>query len=117
MHEFSVVRGLLNQIEQIAERRRATQITAVRVSVGDFSGVDADLLQLAFEQLAPESSARGASLAVRQVRLQAGCKGCDRVFDVENFRFVCPVCSESDVTIVGGDSLVLDSVTMEADDD
>jgi hydrogenase nickel incorporation protein HypA/HybF len=114
MHEFSVVRGLLNQVDHIAEQQRAKQITAVRVSVGEFSGVDADLLQFAFEQLAPNSSARGASLAVRRVRLQACCSGCDQVFDVENFRFVCPDCQEVDVAVVGGDGLVLDSVTVEA---
>lgn len=115
MHEFSVVRGLLKQMEQLAQQHEAAQITSVALSVGEFSGVDADLLQLAFEQLAPDSTARRATLSIQRVPLRARCRRCELEFDVQNFRFVCPECRDVDVTIVAGDGLVLESITCEAD--
>ena len=70
MHEFSVVRTLLAQINDIARRNTAV-VSEVRVSIGEFSGVDADLLQSAFEQLARESSAEHARLKIERTKLQA----------------------------------------------
>jgi hydrogenase nickel incorporation protein HypA/HybF len=81
--------------------------------VGEFSGVDADLLQLAFEELAVETHARGAVLSVCRVPLQAQCGRCAAIFDVAGFRFVCPKCHSMEVTVVRGDELLLDSITLE----
>ncbi|MEX0704102.1 MAG: hydrogenase maturation nickel metallochaperone HypA [Planctomycetales bacterium] len=115
MHEFSVVRSLLTQIERIVSGEELVgRVTEVGVQVGEFSGVDPELLGLAFEQLAPSSSAaRYARLTVRRVPLQARCEGCVRTFDVVDFRFFCPECRRPDVTIVAGEELVLESVTLE----
>jgi hydrogenase nickel incorporation protein HypA/HybF len=115
MHEYSVVRSLLRQIELLAKQHRASRVNRVQVSVGEFSGVDIDLLESAFVQLAPESIARGAALQLRRVGLRAECRTCQQSFDVENFRFRCPVCEETEISVIGGEHLVLDSVTLEAE--
>jgi hydrogenase nickel incorporation protein HypA/HybF len=115
MHEYSVVRSLLRQIEQVAEQHRAFRVSRIQVSVGEFSGIDAELLRSAFERLATESIAQGATLQVRRVGLQAECRACHQPFDVENFSFRCPLCAETDISVVRGEDLVLDSLTLEAE--
>ena len=114
MHEFSVVRTLLAQINDIARRNTAV-VSEVRVSIGEFSGVDADLLQSAFEQLARESSAEHARLKIERTKLQARCEACDADFPVCGFRFVCPLCRGSNVRIVRGEELMLESVLLETE--
>ncbi len=114
MHEFSVVRTLLTQIDDIA-RRNSGRVSEVRVCVGEFSGVDADLLQLAFAQLAPESCAERAQLKIERTELQARCEACRADFAVKGYRFVCPNCAGNRVHIVCGEELTLESVLLETE--
>ncbi|NIL97321.1 MAG: hypothetical protein GTO53_06965 [Planctomycetales bacterium] len=113
MHERSVVRALLKQVQQLQSERCAERVVAVRVSVGAFCGVEADLFQTAFDQLVDESPICGARLELSQVPLEACCDSCQREFPVVNFRFICPHCEGDQIRVVRGEGLVLESVTLE----
>jgi len=115
MHEYSLVRSLLNQMEAICRQHDAARITAVDLSVGEFSGVDADLLQSAFEQLSAERWPTPIRLVVTRVPLTATCGPCQKSFPVQQFHFVCPVCQANDVTISSGEGLVLERVRLTTD--
>jgi len=116
MHEFSIARALLRQVSAIAEGRPDSSVTAVHVTVGEFSGIEGDLLEIAFRQLSPESVVSGARLDVRRVPLQAECEECRSLFDVQGFRFVCPECASRRVRILRGEELMLDGITFREGD-
>jgi hydrogenase nickel incorporation protein HypA/HybF len=113
MHERSLIRALLRQVRQLQTEHGATRVVAVRVSVGEFSGVEAELVSRAFEELVHDSPIRGARLELREIPLAARCQFCSCEFAVVNFQFKCPRCHGSHVSIVSGDGLVLESVTLE----
>jgi hydrogenase nickel incorporation protein HypA/HybF len=113
MHEFSLVRALLEQIAQLASREHASRATGISLSVGEFSGVDADLLQLAFAQSSEGTMAQDATLTIRRVPLEARCPSCQTEFPVVGYRFQCPVCDASEVVVVRGEELILETVTLE----
>lgn len=117
MHERSIVRALLKQVHELQTERGAERVVAVRISVGEFSGVEADLLRSAFEELVDDSPIRGARLELRAIPLTAHCPLCSYEFAVMNFQFQCPKCEESRVNIVRGEGLVVESVTLEENDD
>lgn len=114
MHERSLVKTLLKQVEEILRQHDAEQVTEVRVEVGPLSGVEPLLLSTAFEQLAPKSTAAGASLVIDEVALLGDCKSCGCEFEVNDFVFRCPTCG-GNVRVIRGDELQLVSVTLEAD--
>jgi hydrogenase nickel incorporation protein HypA/HybF len=114
MHEFSVARALLSQVSAQAETHGARCVRAVTVTVGEFSGVEAELLRTAFEQLSAGTIAAGAELRMIHVELIAECGGCGCEFAVSGFRFECPECAGRDVRILRGEELRLESLTMEA---
>jgi hydrogenase nickel incorporation protein HypA/HybF len=113
MHEYSVVRSLLNQVATIAGPRRESRVSKVQLAVGEFAGVDVQLLEFAFIELAPQSLPGHVQLAVRRVPLQAECNQCKLTFPIEFFRFVCPECGDTGIKVVSGEELMLESVTME----
>lgn len=117
MHEFSVIRAVLREAETIARREGAERVTAMTMSVGEFSGVEADLLPLAFQELAPGTPAAGAELTIHRLPLEARCRRCEHRFVVRQFRFTCPECQGRDVAVVRGDELLLETVTLEWSDD
>lgn len=117
MHERSIVRALLNQAHELKTEQNARRVLTVRVSVGEFSGVEPQLVQSAFDELVGDSLIPGAQLELRVVPIEARCQACSHDFGVKGFRFHCPRCGESRVKILRGEGLVLESVTLEENDD
>ena len=100
-------------IEDVMREHGAQRVLAVRVSVGEFSGVDAELFRLAFEELTSETPMRETKLILEQKPLEARCFDCSSEFAIERFRFQCTTCGSGRITIQSGDDLVLHSVTLE----
>ncbi len=114
MHEYSLARALLNQVEQIVRREGATGVFSVCVTIGEFSGVDPDLLQSAFEDVAELSCFGKTELLIEKVALEARCENCSNEFLVERFRFVCPKCECAQVRVIRGEEMMLERVLLES---
>lgn len=113
MHERSLVQALMRQVQAIADRRRPSRVRAIRVRIGEFSGVDAELLASAYAEMAAGTPLRDAELIVERTTLQAQCRRCGTEVRVQEFAFVCPSCASRELAIVGGEELLLDSITLE----
>ena len=111
MHEQSLVRAILNQVEQVRQQHDATQVTRVRVEVGPMSCVDPTLLAAAFARTDRNSTVADAELVVDEVPLMARCIECESEFQVEAFEFRCPQC-RGRVRVIRGDEVQLVSVTV-----
>ena len=117
MHERSLARALLRQVEVLAAEHAPNRVIGIRVRIGEFSGVEPELLQSAYDDLVEHTTLRGVDLAIEQVPLEAVCQQCGKRFQVDNFRFECAECSSGELTIAGGEELLLESVTMEEESD
>ena len=113
MHERSLVHSLLRQVREIQANHREGRVVVVRVTLGEFSGVDADLFAIAFDELVVTSPLYGASLELETVPLTAHCLDCDNEFLVARFQFICPTCSNRRLTIIRGVGIQLENVVME----
>lgn len=113
MHERSLVRALLRQVEALAAEHPASRVLGIRVRVGEFSGVQPELLQSAYDELVEYSILHGAELAVEQVPLEAICQQCGERFRINDFGFKCTACGSVRLTICGGEELLFESVSME----
>jgi hydrogenase nickel incorporation protein HypA/HybF len=113
MHERSLVKALLRQVEVLAAEHPGSHIVSIRVCIGEFSGVEPELLASAYDDLVTETPLRGAALRLEQVPLEAICDQCGCHFRIERFNFQCDKCGSLRITIRGGEELLLDSVTME----
>jgi hydrogenase nickel incorporation protein HypA/HybF len=113
MHERSLVRALLRQVEGLAEAHSSSRVLSIRVRIGEFSGVVPELLASAYEELKTDTTLRDATLDLEQTPLEAACKQCGNEFRIERFKFECDSCGSAELTIRGGEEMLLDSVTME----
>ena len=115
MHERSLVRALLRQVEALAARHAPNRVIGIRVRIGEFSGVEPELLATAYDALVEQSMLQGAELTIERVPLEAICQHCGQQFHIDKYRFECVSCGSAQLTISGGEELLLDSVTMEED--
>jgi hydrogenase nickel incorporation protein HypA/HybF len=114
MHEESLIRSLLRQVDALAEQHEALNVEQIDVEVGPLSGVESLLLKDAFGRLQGASNYCGRSrLVVADVPLQAICLTCQREFVMRDFQFVCKVCGASSLKILRGDTLLLRDVQMQ----
>ena len=67
MHEQSLIKSLLTQVEQICRQHDSERVTEVRIEVGPLTGVEPLLLLSAFDLLTPQSVAAGARLVIDKV--------------------------------------------------
>lgn len=120
MHEQSLVKMLLQQVETIRLKNSAgsvkeapteeIRVEEIRVEVGPLSGVEPTLLHSAYERLTEAEPSR-ARLVIDEVPLTAQCKECDQEFEVQEFVFQCPRC-QGNVRVTRGDQMQLASVSL-----
>lgn len=116
MHEESLIRSLLRQVEELAQQHHAIAVEDIEVEVGPLSGVEPLLLQDAFERLRAESLWPRAELSVQQVGLDIRCRNCETESQLQDFRFVCHECGSTSLQIVRGDAFRLLNVRLQIDD-
>lgn len=113
MHERTIVQTLIEQIDEELRRRMLAGLAEVRLEIGEFSGIEPALLELAFEEMAAVHWQRDVILDLQIVPLIARCHHCRSEFPVERFRFVCPACQGTAVEIIKGEELRLISLRVE----
>jgi hydrogenase nickel incorporation protein HypA/HybF len=113
MHERSLVKALLQQVEAIAIDHARSRVVSIHVCVGEFSGIEADLFVSAYEDLVENTSLADARLYVERATLRAACDRCGNEFRIEKFCFQCDRCGSLDLAICGGEELMLKSVKLQ----
>ena len=113
MHERSLVRALLRQVAEVAANHPDSHVLSVQVRIGEFAGVEPDLLTSAYDDMVQDTSLRNAVLRMERVPLEASCDACGAQFRVEQYRFQCGQCGSARLTLRGGEELLLNSVTLE----
>lgn len=111
MHEYSIVQALLDKVEAEAAARHATSIHAIRVRIGELSGVENDLLRSAYTLFRERTPCEHAELVIEPVPALWSCPGCNQA--IERGRILrCPDCDRP-ARLVEGDEIFLDRIEME----
>jgi hydrogenase nickel incorporation protein HypA/HybF len=111
VHEYSIVQALLEQVEREAAARGAVAVRRLAVSIGELSGVEADLLASAYDVFRARSVCEGAELEIRRVAARWACPSCARSI-ARGEVLCCPFCGVP-AQLAGGDEIVLDRIEME----
>jgi hydrogenase nickel incorporation protein HypA/HybF len=113
MHELSLVRSLVTQVEQLVADHGGGIVREIRLQCGSLSGVEPALMKSAFELLKHKTALGDATLVIEEIALAARCGKCQTMFHSERFHFVCPQCGSIDTEVVQGESVVLESIELE----
>ena len=117
MHEMSIVASLVEVLEEKARQAGATRVTAVKLRVGEMSGVVPELLTSAFEVYRKGTIAAGAVLEIEVVPVRPRCRSCGGTSWREEGGFLCAACGSRDLEVVEGRDLVLERLEVEVDDE
>jgi hydrogenase nickel incorporation protein HypA/HybF len=114
MHEMAIAASMLDGVVRAAEQAGAVRVEAVEVEIGAMRQVVPEALQMAWAAVRADTLADGATLRIEEIPAQAECRRCERRFEPDiDWSFLCPHCNRADVRIVGGNDIVLRSITCQ----
>jgi hydrogenase nickel incorporation protein HypA/HybF len=114
MHELSVASAVLDTALRHAEDRR---ILAVSLQVGHLRQVIPDSLAFYWDIVSRDTPAEGARLDLVVVPARLRCNGCSDEWDMEGTpEFRCPRCTVSQVEVIAGNELEVDSIEVEEEE-
>lgn len=115
MHEYAIVKALIERIEAEAARRRATAVTGVLVRIGELSGVDAGLLATAYRNATGQSICSGSTLEIAAVPARWACRVCAAPVPPNGPRR-CGACGAA-AALQQGDEIMLERIEMNVETD
>jgi len=115
MHEESLMRSLLRQVDELAHQHNAVAVEEIEVEIGPLSGVEPLLIEEAFQRLQESIPWPGLRLCVQQVGLDIRCNDCHRESQLPDFRFVCAHCGSTSLQIIRGDAFRLLNVKLKVE--
>jgi hydrogenase nickel incorporation protein HypA/HybF len=110
MHEYSLVRAMVDRVELEARARNATAVGRVAVRIGALSGVEPRLFASAFT-LCREGLLAGTDLEIRRSEAAWTCPKCSAAIPAgEALR--CRACG-APAKLIAGDEIILEQIEME----
>ena len=113
MHEVSICESILDILKDEAKKNNASKVTAVRLKIGELSGVVEDALRFAFEVVTKGSIAEGASLIIEEVPLTARCRSCGKEFHIVGYAFSCKHCESPEIEVISGREMQIEDMDLE----
>lgn len=115
MHELSLCRSLIRQVQSVAQQRRAHRVVSIAIRVGSLSGVEPALLERAYPIASAGTIAEAADLVIEPSPLRVKCTQCGAESDADINRLLCAQCGDWRTRVVSGDEIFLTSVELETD--
>lgn len=113
MHEFSIVKPIVETALGIARAHGNARVLRVAIDVGAARQVMPELLEFAFMAACKDTLAEGARLDWRSVPLKAECGTCGVTYAPGELDWRCPACAAGGGRMIAGDELVLRTVEIE----
>lgn len=111
MHELSITQNIVDIACELAGERR---VRAVRVRIGQLTGVDVRAVRFCYELCAEGTRAQGSRLDIDEVPGAGRCTDCQREIALDRPLGVCPCERAALLERTSGDELVV--TQLEVDD-
>jgi len=113
MHEYSIVQSLLDSCEENAKANEAKKVTKVVVKIGVLSGVEPDLLQIAFDTFKEKTICEEAEFIMNIQPVVIQCEKCKEESILEKHQYNCPKCEAIEIKILDGEDMFLMQLELE----
>jgi hydrogenase nickel incorporation protein HypA/HybF len=112
MHEATIAQSLLDAIIGEAKNQKGKPVAA-KITCGAFGGINAEVLNFAFDALSTGTVCQGLKLTIEQKPIQGHCNKCDKVFTFNLENPACTNCNSNDFSLLPDAPLVLEEIEFE----
>ncbi|MBC8413973.1 MAG: hydrogenase maturation nickel metallochaperone HypA [Nitrospira sp.] len=115
MHEVTIAIAMAEELTRIAAENNASAVIAVRLKIGQMSGIVTDSLQFAFDAIKLEHPILySTKVEIEEIPLIYKCRDCGASFATETLYFPeCQGCGSCSLDISSGTEQHIDKVELE----
>jgi hydrogenase nickel incorporation protein HypA/HybF len=113
MHEMSLVESVIESILDLKEKNDWKKINRITLKIGKMRQVIPDIMEFAYTAASKSTELEGSDMVIMQVEMEFFCKSCNRRWGEEDMAFICPYCGSSEVEMIHGMELEIDSMEVE----
>lgn len=115
MHEISVAESILDIAEGVARERNSSSIQVIRMRLGEFTAIDRQALEFAFEIARQGTLAEHALLEIEVVPMIVECAICNAEIAPE--RTLCLICTQCGfpLKVVSGEELEVEYIELQTE--
>ena len=85
-----------------AKEHGVQKVHAIRVRIGEYSGIVSQCVQQYFDILSKGTAAEGAILDMKRIPITMRCKVCGAENEIDKFNIRCPDCGSTDLKLQTG---------------
>jgi len=128
MHEWALAEAVIAAASQIAEKEGLSEVTEVKLKVGELQQIEQDILEFALSQLKP-TKFKNAKLSIEVAKAELKCRVCGHEWffkkekldeniaeaihflpEVAHSYMKCPKCGSPDFEILRGRGVWLENI-------
>lgn len=113
MHEFALVDNIFQILNLKIKELHLKKISQIKLVIGEMTNVEEMTMSACFEAFAKDTIAEGAQLIFERVPVRGQCRQCGQIFQVKNYKFICPECGNNAVEVISGREMYIDSLVAE----
>jgi hydrogenase nickel incorporation protein HypA/HybF len=113
MHEMALAEGILQLVEETAQRESAKCVKLVVLEIGQLSTVEADALKFCFDAVTKGSIANGAALEIVHVPGEGWCMECAATLPMQELFGACPQCGGYQMQATGGTEMRVKEIEID----
>ena len=113
MHELSLCRSLIKQLEMQAQQQGFSRVHEIWLEVGPMSAVMPESLEFAFSACSRGTLADGATLHIVEQPARARCGVCGEICTVSSRFDPCPNCAAEGLALLSGDGVAIKELEVE----
>ena len=113
MHELAITQSILDISLKAAQAQHARRIRTIRLTIGPFSGVVPECVQMYLDVLARGTIAEGAKIEAKTLPLRVRCHTCGRESEIDRRHIACPFCGGLDLQRLSGRELLVDNLEVD----
>lgn len=113
MHELAITQSMFDIVLKQAKEAKAKKVTKINLVIGEMTGVVSDCVQFYLDFLSKDTIAEGAKVSVIMMPAKGQCRSCKQKFDLKEFDWTCPKCHGSNIDIIAGKELFLESIEVD----
>ncbi|MDP8248533.1 MAG: hydrogenase maturation nickel metallochaperone HypA [Candidatus Tritonobacter lacicola] len=118
MHELAIAENILRNVLKFRDENSITTVEAINIKIGVLQQVSSESLLFSLETLTKGTELEGARFNLEKVDAAIECNACGKKSILRDYLFRCPACGKSDVKVIAGRELFIDSIEIpdETDD-
>jgi len=114
MHEMSIALSIVEGATEEALRHHGSRVSAVRLELGQLSGVVKEALLFSYDLACEGTILEGSKLAIEEIPATVFCRKCDAERTLTSIQdFSCPVCHTPTAEVLRGRELLITGLELD----